>query len=92
MAASQYNLAAATSLAPPYVAIVANANTASSTAILAIIPNVFTEQECNDLLDKMWSFFEHITQNFEQPMDRNNPDSFKQLQMCFYQPHFNFKQ
>jgi hypothetical protein len=46
---------------------------------VAVIPNVFNTEECNDLLDKMWSFFEHITQNFEQPIDRKNPDSFKEL-------------
>jgi hypothetical protein len=46
---------------------------------VAVIPSVFSYQECDDLLNKMWTFFEHITQNFEQPIDRINQDSFKQL-------------
>jgi len=39
---------------------------------VAIIPNILTTEECQQMVDKMWSFFEHITQNLETPFNRNN--------------------
>ena len=44
---------------------------------VAVIPSVFTELETNDLMDKMWSFFEQITKNFKVPIQRNNEKSWK---------------
>jgi hypothetical protein len=29
---------------------------------VAIIPNVLDENECNNMVNKIWDFFEHITQ------------------------------
>lgn len=44
---------------------------------VAVIPSVFTELETKDLLDKMWSFFEHITKKFKTPIKRDKPDTWK---------------
>ncbi len=46
---------------------------------VAIIPNVFDEKECDDLLSKMWDFFEHITQKWNEPIKRNDKQTWKQF-------------
>ncbi len=49
---------------------------------VAIIPNILDEGECEELKSGMWDFLEHITQDLEVPMRRDNPDTwrtFKQL-------------
>jgi len=43
---------------------------------VAIIPSVLTEMECNNMVDKMWDFFEHITQTWETPIRRKNKKSW----------------
>ena len=49
---------------------------------VAIIPNVLNSNECSDILDGIWSFFEHITKNWNstmgniKPIDRNNKDTW----------------
>jgi hypothetical protein len=39
---------------------------------VAIIPNVINEIECEEMRDGMWSFFEHISQRWSKPIDRND--------------------
>ena len=39
---------------------------------VAIIPNVLNEQECKDMVSGQWDFFEHISQNWEKPINRND--------------------
>jgi hypothetical protein len=46
---------------------------------VAIIPHVLNKQECQTMLDGMWQSFEHITQQWEKPIQKNNYDSFKLL-------------
>jgi hypothetical protein len=31
------------------------------------------------MVDKMWDFFEHITQSWEVPLNRDNKDTWKEI-------------
>jgi hypothetical protein len=44
---------------------------------VAVIPSVFTPSESKDILNKMWSFFEHITKTFKVPIKRDKPNTWK---------------
>lgn len=46
---------------------------------VAIIPSVITEEECTSMLDGIWSFFEHITQKWTLPLDRNNEKTWREF-------------
>jgi ectoine hydroxylase-related dioxygenase (phytanoyl-CoA dioxygenase family) len=46
---------------------------------VAIIPNVLNENECNEMINNIWNFFEHITQKWEIPIERNNQNSWKEF-------------
>jgi len=43
---------------------------------VAIIPNVVSEEECNNMVNQIWDFFEHISQTWELPINRNNTESW----------------
>ena len=44
---------------------------------VAIIPNVLDEKECDNMLSGIWNYFEHITQEWETPINRNNEKSWR---------------
>ena len=46
---------------------------------VAIIPSVLTNKECNDMSSGMWDFFEHITQNWTIPIDRNRTSTWREI-------------
>ena len=46
---------------------------------VAIIPNVLNDQECINLQSETWDYFEHITQNWEVPVNRKNEKSWRGL-------------
>lgn len=46
---------------------------------VAIIPNVLDEYECENMVNEIWKFFEHISQQWEMPIDRNNPNSWREF-------------
>ena len=39
---------------------------------VAIIPNVFDEKECDNMLSGILDYFEYISQKLETPINRNN--------------------
>ena len=43
---------------------------------VAIIPNILDENECSIMVNQIWDFFEHITQKWEIPINRNNENTF----------------
>jgi ectoine hydroxylase-related dioxygenase (phytanoyl-CoA dioxygenase family) len=45
---------------------------------VAIIPNVLTETECENMVNDMWGYFEHITKEWEIPIDRNNKNTWRE--------------
>lgn len=50
---------------------------------VAIIPKVLTEKECSDMLDGVWSYFEHITQDWPTPLSRKNKDSWREFSKLY---------
>jgi hypothetical protein len=61
-------------------------NTLKSTAEkygVAIIPNVLTDEECQTMVDGIWGHFEHITQNWETPIKKNDKKSWRGLYRLF---------
>ena len=46
---------------------------------VAIIPNVLNENECTSLVNGIWNYFEHITQEWEIPIKRDNQNSWKEF-------------
>jgi hypothetical protein len=46
---------------------------------VAIIPCVLDENECNNMVHKMWEFFEHITQKWETPINRNDTSTWREF-------------
>jgi ectoine hydroxylase-related dioxygenase (phytanoyl-CoA dioxygenase family) len=44
---------------------------------VAIIPNVISNQECNDMIDGIWNYFGKITEEWDNPIDKNNKESWK---------------
>ena len=66
----------ASDLSASYLALPKRLSTLEKYGV-AVIPSVFTELETKDLLDKMWSFFEHITKKFKTPIKRDKPETWK---------------
>ena len=46
---------------------------------VAIIPCVLNEDECNNMVNKIWDFFEYITQKWEIPINRNDKNSWREF-------------
>lgn len=44
---------------------------------VAILPNVFSDSECDHLVNGLWDYFETITNTWATPLSRTNPDSWK---------------
>ena len=44
---------------------------------VAIIPSVLNAEECSNIVDGQWNFFEHITKDWAIPIDRNNEASWR---------------
>lgn len=46
---------------------------------VAIIPNVLDENECNKMVNMIWNFFEHISQKWETPINRNDEKTWREF-------------
>jgi len=46
---------------------------------VAVVPRVLDDDECEDMAHGVWDFFEKITQRWEAPMRRADPESWKGL-------------
>ena len=44
---------------------------------VAIIPNILNDEETANMVSGMWDFLEHITQEWENPIDRNDDKTWK---------------
>ena len=58
---------------------------------VAIIPGVLNITECRRTVSGIWDFFEHITQNWETPINRNKKKkvgkdftSYTQCILCYF--------
>ena len=50
----------------------------------AIIPNVLNQDECLNMINNMWDYLEHITNNWKLPITRDNDKSWYQIQYLTY--------
>jgi len=50
---------------------------------VAIIPKVLNEHECNNIVSGLWDYFEHITQNWETPINRNDNKTWREIYKLF---------
>lgn len=46
---------------------------------VAIIPSVLDEKECTNMMDGLWNFFEYISQTWNNPMNRNDPETWREF-------------
>jgi len=46
---------------------------------VAIIPSVLNEEECNEMNNGMWDTLEFLTRNFETPINRDNPNTWREM-------------
>ena len=44
---------------------------------MEIVPDILTPTECDQVVSGIWDSFEHITQKWEEPIDRNSQKSWK---------------
>jgi len=49
---------------------------------VAIAP-LLDSNECDEMIINKWDLLEHLTKNFDTPIDRNNKDSYKQIHELF---------
>ncbi len=50
---------------------------------VAIIPNVLTNEECDSMVSGIWDYFEHITQNWEKSINRNDKKTWRGIYELF---------
>jgi ectoine hydroxylase-related dioxygenase (phytanoyl-CoA dioxygenase family) len=50
---------------------------------VAIIPNVLNSEECEEMFNGMWDTLETISQTWEIPINRNNPESWVNMKKLF---------
>ena len=53
---------------------------------VAILPGVLYEEECQQLVNGIWDYFEHITQSWPVPIQRTKPETWKEIYK-FYPKH-----
>lgn len=46
---------------------------------VAIIPNVLNDEECENMVNGFWDFFENITKEWKIPVSRNDKKSWREL-------------
>jgi hypothetical protein len=62
-----------------YVTTTENLKSTLSKFGVAIIPNVLNRDEILEMQNGMWDYLEHITQSMAAPIDRNNPQTWREL-------------
>lgn len=50
---------------------------------VVIVPNILNHEEITNMRNGIWDYLEHITNNFDIPINRNNKSSWKQLRTLF---------
>ncbi len=51
---------------------------------IAIIPSLLNDNECEQMINGMWEYLEHITQNWTNPIKRNNSNTYKNIYYLFH--------
>lgn len=50
---------------------------------VAIVPNVLDHEECESIKSGMWDYLEHISTNFQTPISRTNPNTWRSLRALY---------
>ena len=50
---------------------------------VAVIPNVLNQEECNNGYNGMWNYFEHISQKWSTPIQKENQKSYNEFWKLF---------
>lgn len=46
---------------------------------VAIIPSVLDNNECNNIVNGLWNYFEHITQDWDTPIKRDDETTWREI-------------
>lgn len=66
-----------------YIATIDNLQDTLDVHGVAIIPNILSQSECENMKDEMWKYLEHITANMDHPINRNIPNSWKTFKLLY---------
>jgi len=66
-----------------YIANADNVKNIISRYGVAIIPDVLTDHECDDMNKGMWDTLEHLTQKWEKPIKRDIPSSWREMRKLY---------
>ena len=66
-----------------YLTTIANLKQTLDEYGVAIIPSVLDDAECDAIVSEIWDFFEHITQKWEIPINRNAQVSWTEFYKLF---------
>lgn len=50
---------------------------------VAIVPSVLGSMQCDNMLSGIWDFFEHISQDWEMSINRDNKDTWREIYKLF---------
>jgi ectoine hydroxylase-related dioxygenase (phytanoyl-CoA dioxygenase family) len=62
-----------------YMTTLENLNDTLFTYGVAIVPNVLSDAECDEMLSGIWDYFEHISANWTTPIKRDNNKTWKEI-------------
>jgi len=66
-----------------YVTSIENVRNTLDMYGVAIIPNVLDENECSNIVNGIWNYFEHITQNWDAPLKRDDTKTWREIYKLF---------
>jgi hypothetical protein len=52
---------------------------------VAIVPNVLNDDECEEMINEMWNYLEHISQEWVEPIKRDNITTYRKIYNLFLQ-------
>lgn len=50
---------------------------------VAIIPNVLNDEECHAMNNGIWNTLEHLTSDWEKPLNRNDSENWKEIKKLY---------
>ena len=68
-----------------YLATIDNVSDVLNKYGVAIIPDVLTGTECENMFNDFWKYLEHLTQKWDTPIKKNNVDSWKEYKKLYPQ-------
>jgi hypothetical protein len=66
-----------------YIANIDDVKIILDTYGVAIIPNVLNDEECQEMNNGIWNTLEHLTSDWDKPMNRNNTESWREMKYLY---------